>query len=102
VHGSLIDREHSGFAHEQAADMQQVRRELGEDASALSVAMRVMARHREKYEKMSQLHQLERLPELSCDDTGSIRFDLTLTGHHVVHLRLGRQSSVSNLGETNR
>jgi xylan 1,4-beta-xylosidase len=90
--GSLIDRDHSGFAHEQAADMQQARRELGEDASALAVAMRVMARHREKYEKMSQLHQLQKLPELSFDDTGSIRFNLVLSGHSVVHLQLRRES----------
>jgi xylan 1,4-beta-xylosidase len=86
--GSLIDREHSGFAHEQAADMEQARQELGEDASALAVAMRVMARHREKYERMSQLSQLETLPELSQDGTGRIRFDVVLSGHHVVHLRL--------------
>jgi hypothetical protein len=94
--GSLIDREHSGFAHEQAADMEQARQELGEDASALAVAMRVMPRHREKYEKMSQLSQLETLPELSQDDTGRIRFDVLLSGHHVVHLRLCPSSSSSN------
>jgi hypothetical protein len=102
THGSLIDRERSGFAHEHTADMQQARKELGEDASALAVAIRVMARHRTKYERMSQLNQLDTLPELSSDGTERIHFDLMLSGHSVVHLRLGRQSSVSNLGETGR
>ncbi len=68
--GTLIDREHSVFLHERAADLQNVRNELGKDTSALAVMIHVMARYRKKYERMSESSRLEPLPTLSTDDAG--------------------------------
>jgi len=86
--GVLIDRDHSVFMNERAADVEKMREELGEDADAFAVAIQVMERHRDKYAKMSELRPLEPLPTLSVEDAGTIRLDVQLAGHSVVGLRL--------------
>lgn len=86
--GDLIDRDHSVFAHQQTADMEKMREELGEGAGALAVAIHVMARHRDQYERLSELSPLEPLPTLLAGQVGKIQFDVELSGHSVVHLRL--------------
>ncbi len=86
--GSVIDRGHSVFAHQQRADADRVRQELGDDASALAVAIKVMAEHRGKYERLSKLCALESLPQLEQRGAGEYRFEVLLSSHSVIHLRL--------------
>jgi xylan 1,4-beta-xylosidase len=86
--GDIIDRERSGFIHEQRADLENERQAMGEDASPLAAAIRVMAKHRGKYERMSKLSPIGRLPDLTVDEGGRLCFGLSLEGHCVVYLRL--------------
>lgn len=86
--GSIIDHEHAGFVREQKADMEQERTRMGQDANVFAVAMSVMAANRTEYLGMSKLGELEPLPKLVVDDGGSICFDVILSGHSVVNLRL--------------
>jgi xylan 1,4-beta-xylosidase len=88
IRGSVIDSRHAGFMHDRAADMANARSEAGEDANPFAIAVSVMAKHREKYERTSELSSLDPLPELSRDTSGTIGFDLELDGHSVIHLRL--------------
>ncbi|MFZ5830348.1 MAG: GH39 family glycosyl hydrolase, partial [Planctomycetota bacterium] len=83
-----IDRDRSVFAHEQKADSGKVWQELGDEASPLAVAIHVMARHREKYREMSELGPMDPLPAIAVNEAGELQFDLKLSGHEVVWLRL--------------
>jgi xylan 1,4-beta-xylosidase len=88
IRGNVVDGGHAGFMHRRAADMADARAEAGQDADPLAIAISVMSKHREKYERMSELPSLDPLPQLSRDASGTIRFDLDLDGHSVFHLRL--------------
>ena len=84
---AIINGGHAGFMHEQKADMDRARAEVGENANPYTVAFEVMAANRAKYERMSVLSDMES-PSLTVDPSGSVRFDLELDGHSVIHLRL--------------
>ena len=84
---AIIDGGHAGFMHEQKADLDRARAEVGEKANPDTVASEVMAANRAKYERMSVLSDIES-PSLTVDPSGSVRFDLELDGHSVIHLRL--------------
>lgn len=86
--GNVIDREHSGFMHQQKADMEKERQAAGEDADPYAVAIRVFLTNRARYERMSELSRLETLPQLLSDDAGSPHFQLNLDGHRVIYLHL--------------
>ena len=85
---TLIDRDHSVFMHEQAVDVEKIRKELGDDASAFAVMLHAMARHRKKYEKLSELSPLKPLPAVSVEAANRIQMDIELSGHSVVYVRL--------------
>ncbi len=57
------------------------------DYNPYTLASEVMAANRAKYERMSVLSDMES-PSLTVDPSGSVRFDLELDGHSVIHLRL--------------
>ena len=84
---AIIDGRHTGFMHEQKADMDRARAAAGANANPYAVAIAVMAANKAKYERMSALSKLES-PSLTTDPSGSVRFDLELDGHSVIHLRL--------------
>ena len=86
--GSIIDGNHAGFMRERQADMAAARNEAGEDANPYGIAIEVMAKHRAKYERLSNLAPLEPLPVLTEGESGSSSLQLRLDGHSVVHLRL--------------
>jgi xylan 1,4-beta-xylosidase len=86
--GSITDGEHSGFMHEQKADMEKERAVMGEDANPYAVAFKVISENRPKYERMSRLSTMKALPRLTADGAGGFYIDLELDGHSVVHLRL--------------
>jgi hypothetical protein len=73
---------------ERNADMQQARAKSGDEADAYAIALKVMAAHRAKYEKMSKLHSPDPLPTPTIDSSGGMHFDLTMDGHAVVLLQL--------------
>ena len=74
--------------HERAADVEKIREEMGEDASALAVAIHVMARHRDKYKTLSELSLFKPLPDFSVDAAGRTQMEIELSGHSLVHLHL--------------
>jgi len=84
---AIIDGAHAGFMHERKADMDRARAKAGDSANPYAVAFEVMAANRAKYERMSALSDMES-PSLTVDPSGSVRFDLELDGHSVIHLRL--------------
>ncbi len=86
--GSIINRDHSGFMHEQSADREKERQTMGDDADPFAVAIRVFLKNHAKYERMSKLSRLSTLPPLATDDTGGFHFDVILEGHCVICLRL--------------
>ena len=47
-----------------------------------------MTAHQAKYERMSKLHSLDPLPNLTIDSSGRMHFDLMMDGHAVVLLQL--------------
>jgi len=87
IQAAIIDGGHAGFMHEQKADMDRARAEAGENANPYAVAFEVMAANKAKYERMSKLSDMEP-PPLTVGPSGSVRFDLELDGHSVIHLRL--------------
>jgi xylan 1,4-beta-xylosidase len=84
---TIIDGGHAGFMHKQKADMDRARVAAGDNANPYAVAFEVMAANRTKYERMSVLSDMES-PSLTVDHSGSVRFDLEMDGHSVIHLRL--------------
>jgi len=87
IQAAIIDGGHAGFMHEQKTDMDRARAEAGENANPYAVAFEVMAANKAKYERMSKLSDMEP-PPLTVGPSGSVRFDLELDGHSVIHLRL--------------
>jgi len=83
----IIDGRHTGFMHEQKADMDRARAAAGENANPYAVAIAVMAANKAKYERMSALSEMDS-PPLTVAPSGSVRFNVELDGHSVIHLRV--------------
>ena len=86
---NLLDGEHAGFMGERNADMKQARAKAGDQAKPYAITLKkVMTVHQAKYERMSKLHSLHPLPNLTNDSSGRMHFDMTMDGHTVVLLQL--------------
>lgn len=92
--GHIIDRDHSGFIRAERADLENELAAMGRDASPLAAAIRVMARHRARYEQMSRLSPLKEYPELAPQNAGAFAFDLSLKGHAVIYLQLQAKGDI--------
>ncbi len=84
---AVIVGDHPGVMPGQQADMERAEAGMGEKANPYAVAFKVRATHKTKYERMSDLSDMEP-PLLRAEPSGRLQFDLKLDGHSVVYLRL--------------
>jgi len=100
VVGNIIDKEHSGFYRTFLADLDaagikpvtegvisgtRFKELYGEESEKL------FKKNYEKYKPLSSLDSLAPLPTLNMDDTNNLVFNLNLTSHSVIYLRLEKE-----------